>query len=98
MLVSFGHSQVHGALRGSFRDSATDKLKWDRRRRWQRDVQGYPLGVYGDAAITASVIGGDVAAEDSMFDGAAKSIFIGVSTGVIVWTVTHLLNRFFPGE
>ncbi len=51
------------------------------------------LGAYRQVP---EVIGAEVAAGDSMFDGAGRAIFIGVSTGVLVWVTTRILNSAFP--
>ncbi len=59
-----------------------------RRRRWQRD-----LSAYGVAENEATAVGAAVAATNQRSSG--EAIFIGVTTGVLVWTITNILNKLF---
>ncbi len=71
----------------ALQDSAVFRLATERRRRWQREMSGFSL--------VPEVIGAEVAAGDSMFDGAGRAIFIGVSTGLLTWLFTRTLDRMF---
>lgn len=63
------------------------RLQASRRRRWQRELSG--------AADVAAATGAGAAVGDSALQGAGRAIFIGVTTGVLVWTITRLLDRSF---
>lgn len=62
-----------------------------RRRRWQRDLAGYAAHE-DEAAVT-----GGITASSSTTRTAGEAIFIGVSTGVLVWAITNFLNKVFGG-
>jgi len=59
-----------------------------RRRRWQRDLEGYD-------DERGSVTGAVVAASSTRTPG--EAIFVGVTTGVLVWAITNFLNKMFGG-
>jgi len=68
-------------------DSATQYVAW-RRRRARALSQGF-ADFDVPVAISESVA--------TMQRSAKDAIFIGVTTGVLVWTITHMLDRFFGG-
>jgi len=66
-----------------------------RRRRWQRDYSGYAqvrADVRGIGQVP-EIVGGETAAFSS--ESPAGRIAIGVTTGVLIWLATRLLDRAF---
>lgn len=62
-----------------------NRLAWERRRRWQRELADY----------VPSSVGTAVAEDESRHASVGRAVFIGVTTGVLVWTITRLLDRTF---
>lgn len=73
----------------SLAESNLFRLPMERHRRLQRELDGFAQ------SETATASGAGVAAAAGALDGTGRAIFIGVSTGVLVWTVTRLLDRAF---
>ena len=67
------------------------RLPTRRRRLWQQDLGGYARGY--EQAPEAAATGAAVAASGS--DGFWSRISVGVATGVLVFTVTKILDRAF---
>lgn len=71
-----------------------------RRRRWQRDLESMRGDVRGFGEMddeVGPVSGGVTAASSTASRSPGEAIFIGVSTGVLVWAITNFLNKVFGG-
>lgn len=79
--------------------TARFRLPMRRHRRYQQEYENTPVAGFGSSALLPTAAGtGTADLESTLKSTVGRAVFVGVTTGVLVWTITRILDRIFKIE